>query len=226
VKVLFIGEGSTDIGKANSNPRNPRPASGVVPALARKICPSISASSIAMTWTEVPRFSPSRLKRGYEHKICAAALLAVRNECAGTICIADRDRDADRLVALAAGTSQVAELPGCRNHRIVSGVAVESIEAWTLGSPEAIAKALGLEGSQVRTLYPRGIDVESLWQQSGKEEHRPKRLLEQITQLKHRDDDGEFREAVAQLTEPLDLERACPSGFGPFAKRLREVFSA
>jgi hypothetical protein len=53
---------------------------------------------------------------------------------------------------------------------------------------------------------------------------RPKRLLERIAGLGHREDSAEFREAVAERTEIAALERACPEGFTPFAAELRAAF--
>jgi hypothetical protein len=103
----------------------------------------------------------------------------------------------------------------------VCGLAVESIEAWTLGAPEALAEELAVDVEQVRALYPAGVGVEELYENSGKEQHRPKRLLQRIAQLKHRNDTTAFRQAVAERTAVVALENVCERGFAPFAKKLR-----
>jgi hypothetical protein len=102
-------------------------------------------------------------------------------------------------------------------------LAIESVEAWTLAVPDKIAEELGVSVELVRKQYP-GLHVESMFEQSGKEEHRPKKLLERIAQLKHRADSTAFRQAIAERTEIASLEKACPQGFGPFAAALRTFF--
>jgi hypothetical protein len=140
----------------------------------------------------------------------------------GTVVVTDRDADPDRRAALEAGVARARQLfPG---HPIAWGLAVESVEAWTLGSPDAIADELDVEIARVHGEYPRGVPVEALSERSGKEAHRPKRLLERIAQLASRDDSAEFREAVAERTDVAALESACPEGFAPFAGELRVAF--
>jgi hypothetical protein len=86
VKVLFVGEGNNDIGEASEEANQPRPASGVIPTLARKVCPVIDANSIALAWTEIRRFNPAGHKRGLAPKVAAAALLADRRSAAPRRC--------------------------------------------------------------------------------------------------------------------------------------------
>ena len=59
------------------------------------------------------------------------------------------------------------------DHRIVCGVAIESIEAWILGIPTAIASVLDVDIAEVQKHY-RLKDVEDLYQNSDKAERRPK----------------------------------------------------
>ena len=54
MRVLFVGEGNNDIGYSSPSPNQPRPAGGVIPALARKVCPAIG-DSLAIRWTDIPR---------------------------------------------------------------------------------------------------------------------------------------------------------------------------
>ncbi len=221
--LLFIGEGRHDIGDSRPNPFEPRPAEGTIPTLARRICPNIASESVALAWTEIRRFNPSAQKRGYPAKIAAAVLLASRRfHCAGTAVVADRDGYADRQPEMEAGVERARQL--FPDHPAVWGLAVESVEAWTLGVPHRIAEELEVEVGPIRALYLRGIHVESLSEQSGKPDHRPKQLLERIAEYKHRRDSTEFRQAIAERTEAEELAQACPEGFGPFAERFRAAF--
>ena len=223
MKLLFIGEGRHDIGDLNPNPFQPRLARGTIPTLARQICSSIVLESVALAWSEIRRFNPSAQKNGFSAKFTAAVLVAVRKfNCEGTVAVTDRDGCEDRQSKLEEGVKSAQEL--APNHPTVWGLAFESIEAWTLGAPDALAEELGVDVKEVQQQLPRGVDVESLSEQSGKAEHRPKPLLERIAQLKHRRDCTEFREAVAERTDVESLKQICKKGFAPFAERLRMVF--
>jgi hypothetical protein len=221
VKVLFIGEGPHDIGAASSNPDQPRLARGTIPTLARRITAEIDPESIALAWREISRFNQS-VKRGYSSKLAGAALLAVKRfDCRATVAVVDRDRETGRQAELQEGADRALGLfPG---YPAVWGLAIESVEAWTLGVPDQIAEELCVDVTLVQNEYARGADIESLSERSGKLELRPKQLLERIAQLKHRSDSTEFREAVARRTDVATLARTCPQGFAPFADRLRKA---
>jgi hypothetical protein len=224
VKVLFIGEGRHDIGDPNPNSYAPRPAHGTIPSLARRICQNITSESVALAWKDIPRFSLSAQKRGFPAKITAAALLAVRKfGCGATVVVTDRDGQADRQSELEKGVDSARQL--FLQHPTVWGLAIESVEAWTLGVPDKIAEELGLDVKLVHQQFPGGLDVESLSERSGKPDHRPKQLLERIAQLRNRQDCTEFRQAIAERTDVGDLARACPKGFAPFAERLRRTLA-
>jgi hypothetical protein len=221
VKVLFIGEGPHDIGAASSNPGQPRLARGTIPTLARRVSAGIDPESIALAWREISRFNRS-VKRGYSSKLAGAALMAVKRfDCGATVAVADRDRETGRQAELQEGADRAEGLfPG---YPAVWGLAIESVEAWTLGVPDQIAEELCVDVTLVQNEYARGAHIESLSEQSGKLELRPKQLLERIAQLKHRSDSTEFREAIARRTDVATLARACPQGFAPFADRLRKA---
>jgi hypothetical protein len=222
VKVLFTGEGPHDIGDSSLNPDQPWPARGVIPTLARRVCAGIAPESIALGWREIGRFSGSAQQRGFPGKVVAAALLAVRRfGCGATVAVADRDREVSRRADLEEGVSRSQRL--FPRHPAVWGLAVESVEAWTLGVPEKIAEVLAIDVASVQNEYSRGVSVESMFQQSGRLEHRPKQLLERVARLKHREASTEFREAISKRTDPVALARACPQGFAPFADRLRRA---
>lgn len=222
MKVLFVGEGNHDIGPAGESSGRPRPATGVVPALARRVCPAISAESIALAWHDISRFSP-RARRGFEAKVAAAILLSARRfDCAGTICVNDRDGDETRLEGLCRG-EMAGRLSVGASHATAVGEAVESIEAWTLGAPVPLADELGIPVERVRSALPKK-HVEALRESSEKEEHRPKAVLTRIAALANASDSTALRRAVAERTSVADLEAACPTGFAPFARNLRASF--
>lgn len=224
MKVLFIGEGRHDIGDPNPNSHEPRPAHGTIPTLARCVLPNISSESMALAWREIIRFNPSAQKRGFPAKVAAAAFLAARKfGCAATVVVADRDGQADRQSGLEEGVDRARQL--FPQHPTAWGLAIESVEAWTLGVPDKIAEELGVDVKLVQQQYPGGMGVESLSERSGKPDYRPKQLLERIAQLKHRQDCTEFRQSIAEKTDVDALARACPKGFAPFAEQLRKAFS-
>ncbi len=234
MKVLFVGEGNHDIGAAEASWGQPRPARGVVPVLAHRACPSIQikgvdstakkeADSIALSWHDIPRFSPKG-RKGFEARVAAAMLLSSRRfDCAGTVCVSDQDGDTDRPTALQRGKQTGLAQVGA-HHAIAVGVAVESIEAWTLGAPEAIAEELDLPLARVQSALP-SKHVESLRESSGKDEHRPKALISRLAALVHREDSTALRCAVAARTNIDSLRRACPEGFDAFARELKNAFA-
>lgn len=219
MKVLFVGEGPNDMGLA-SYPPAPRPAAGTIATLAQKVCPVIAPESIALGWGELSRFNRDARKQGYEFKIGAAVEIASRHDCGGTVCVADRDRDETRLHKMRQAMDEALQRrPG---HQGVCGLAIESIEAWTLGDPKAIAEALGVEEGSLP--HYKAAKVEELYQRSGKPENKPKQLLDEICNIKHLKDCTEFRESVAAATDLERLKKNCPSGFKPFAEKLQAVF--
>ena len=221
MKVLFVGEGPHDVGRESRNSlEEPCPAGGVVTTLARRVVSSIGADSLALRWSELVRFHPSA-KKGFAGKVAAAALLSRRYECVGTICVADRDRKPDREQAMQDGQQRALAISS--THPVVCGIAVESIEAWTLGAHGALADELGIDAKHVRAELL--TDVESLYENSGKPKYQPKAVLQGLAQKVHRDDCVNLRVAVAERTNLAELERACPAGFAPFAKALREAFA-
>jgi hypothetical protein len=224
VNVLFVGEGSNDIGCADYSPNQPRSAGGVVPTLARKLCPLIG-DSLAIRWTEITRFSKGKVRRGFAAKVAAAMLLSQAHGCSGTICVLDCDGCPERLDELQEGKERGAAALG-GTHPTACGIAVESIEAWTLGDRQAIAQELAVSEPDVSGLYPRGKKVEELRESSKQENYRPKALLKRIAQLGHREDSTAFRQAIAERTDIARLEHFCPRGFEPFAEEVRREFGS
>jgi hypothetical protein len=211
MKLLFVGEGPHDVGHDPSQ-QDVFAAGGVIPALVRRAGVPVGADSKATWWRRLTRFS----KRGLEGKAKAALLIAERRHgCQGVVLVVDNDAkdDEHRLESLERGAVDASVPVAC-------GLAVQSIEAWTLGAPTAIAEELGLTTEEVRELYP-SRPVEELHENSGKEELRPKTLLQRLVSQVHRNDSAEFRQAVAERTSVAELEASCPRGFKPFVQELK-----
>jgi hypothetical protein len=232
LKILFVGEGSHELGAAQPG-YGPRPATGPVPVLARRICPLLRQVHLGIRWAEIGLFSLNRKqldrdirKSGYQTKAKRAVLLsAIAFKCNGTICIADADTaPKDCLEQIRQGQTEGLETVG-GHHGAACGVAFQSIDAWTLGARTALAVVLGVTVEALRQYYP-AKHIEELTNQSGKEEHRPKAILEQIASSHGRPADTDFRTAVAERTEIEELEKECPKGFKPFADDVRRAFAA
>ena len=221
MKVLFVAEGPNEIGHPDMAP-HPRPARGVVPILTNKVAANVDVESLAIFWREIPILPKEGKRRGWTAKVAAAMLLAWRNGLKGTICVSDKDRDDDRLPTMEAGMVRGRNaIPGA--HPAVCGVAVESIESWTLGAVSALATVLKVDCAAIHQNY-KVADVEDFYQRSGKPEKRPKELLERIAQLGNETDSTEFRERVAYVTAIDELTKSCPRGFKPLAEKLRSAF--
>lgn len=104
------------------------------------------------------------------------------------------------------------ELP---DHPVVVGVAVRSVEAWTLGAPDALAKVLRIEPSQIKKSLS-GRAPESISPGVAKQ------ILGEIAKLGGESDSTALRERAAEQTEISVLARACEQGFAPFAEEVRK----
>lgn len=219
MKILFVGEGRHDIGASSFAPQ-PRTASGVVATLSRKIRPMISGESVALSWTEISLLS--RSKKGLEHKLVAARELVKRHGCDGIIAVIDQDGDGARIQSLKVGQQRIAS-DVMNSYPVAVGVAIESIEAWTLGDPDAVGTVVNSSREEVLRHYKLSR-VESYYERSGDVSRRPKRILELIAALIHTEASETFRREVAELTDIATLERVCPNGFAPFAEDVRVNF--
>lgn len=231
MKVLFVGEGRNDVGNSHNDPV-PCLATGVIPTLIQRVHPIIS-EAIAHRWTHIPRI-PLNIKkldremkrRGYKAKVFGAVLLgALRYGCDGRICVVDGDTaDDDCLEQMKEGKDEALNAIG-RKHVVACGVVYQSIEAWTLGAPDAIADELGIEPASIRRLMP-SKHIEDLKETSGVVKQRPSVILREIVALGHKVDCTELRVAIAARTDLAALEAACPRGFKPFADELRQCLKS
>ncbi|MBI4568312.1 MAG: hypothetical protein HY719_07930 [Planctomycetes bacterium] len=239
MKVLFVGEGPHDIGRAPPHGgKRERPAGGVVFNLARRAVPSIGEDSISLTWLSVADLAPKSRKpgkgvpRGWRKKVGAAVLLSTtRYGCAGTVMVVDegdhqtKSRRSLAGVELAEGAIQAGR--NNRDHAIATGVVVQSIEAWTIGAVDALAREVGVSVKTLTTKYPEVAQPESLHQEKETGDMRAsKPLLQEIARSCGQDADTAFRERVARTTNVDKLAKTCPLGFRPFLEQLREHFNA
>ncbi len=118
MKVLFVGEGTHDIGPPDM-PGTPRMARGVVPSLVRRLLPRIAPDSLALSWTDLSHFVPKDLAVSKREllgsplvkRVKTAALVSSRRlHCEGTICVHDRDGKLDRLAELECGRQRAREI--------------------------------------------------------------------------------------------------------------------
>lgn len=221
MKILFVGEGRHDIGTHEFPPRPGAPDAFLL-GICQKLVPEISSDSIAIKWSQINLFSKDR-RRGLDRKLLAASQLAASHGCVGLIAVVDQDRDEDRIRILNETRNAIALREPTQ--RAAVGVAIESIEAWVLGDPAAIASTIGKTESEVLSVY-RLASVESLYERSGNHETRPKGIVSRIAAIAHSEDSAEWRCDVADRISISTLERNCPSGFKPFADDVRRVFSA
>ncbi len=218
--MLFVGEGTHDVGpnEFGAPAHQGRPARGVVPRLEARVVERIDlASSRALTWHEIPLLSRDR-KPGLDRKVKGAALIASRSMgCAALVCVHDRDggRNAHRLDDMVRGADEVKTLP------VVCGLAVESIEAWTLGAYHALAAELEVDVARLRKHYDPA-QAETFLPHSAKVEKQSKGLLERVATEGHRAPDLALREAVAERTDVGALAERCPEGFETFRKQLEK----
>lgn len=221
-RVLFIGDGKHDIGEPEYWSDDAFPAGGVVPRLAERISLIDRPGSLAMRWAhpKLARLPRDRTTRGYEDKLRAAKIQIEYRvlPVEGIVCVVDKDNKKHReLPGVAHGLATERCLIAC-------GVAVRSIEAWTLGARQALADVLGTTTQELSRACP-SIPTEELYESSGKQEHRPKALMTKLAKkFGHRPDSLELREEVAAQTDIAELVKNCPEGFAPFVAALRAAF--
>ncbi len=168
---------------------------------------------------------PVAQKHGYSAKYVAGALLAVKSfGCKATVAVADRDGETQPRPTWRTAPSWPSNCS--RSIRRFGGWQSTRSKRGRWACRTRLPRNWVWMSHSCKMSIPRGVDVESLSERSGKRERHPKQLLERIAQLKHRNDSTEFREAVAERTDPAGLAQACAQGFAPFAERLRRAFGA
>jgi hypothetical protein len=179
-----------------------------------------------MRWSHprLARFQPknrAQRTRGYEAKVRAALLQIDRGVLPvdGLVCVVDEDNDPDRR-----GLPDSIHVHASERCPIAAGVAIRSIEAWTLGARTALAQVLGAKKNLIEKTCSSG-HIEEFYESAADPSRRPKHILQRLAEeLGHVKDSLELREEIASLTDPDELCEACPLGFAPFAAALRAAF--
>lgn len=221
MKVLVVGEGPSDVGSDGGSADGTSSGGGAIGVFVQRLIGGDEpAEVLGIRWRNLARYS-KRGATGFEAKVAAAMLVSKkRYGCDAVVCVADRDRETERLGAMERGRLRgESSVPG---HPTVCGLAVESSEAWALGDPGALAAELGVARADIERRYPKGRSLEELYDHSGKEQYRPKRLLGELLEDAGREDGPEFRVALAKGANLKTLEQRCPSGFGAFAAEIRQ----
>lgn len=220
MKVLFVGEGNNDIGRSFGGIELQK-ATGVVPTLCRLMRPHIDDDSVAVSWKQIRLHCRTKALPGYDRKLKLAVELAIENGCTGTIAVVDEDNKPQRRSVLSEARNAIASDEETKLHRVAIGVAVKSLEAWTLADHEAIASVIGC-APECDGYRP--AQVEHLYQESDKPLKRPKDLLKRVLELGHLEDSTDIRVDIAKQSNIETLKRHCPTGFKPFAEEVCERF--
>lgn len=207
MRVLFVGEGVTDVGGERH--------AGVVPRLTEKVLEARVGSPVTLKAerTPLPRFHRSR---GYEAKVVIAIKEADREGFDAITIVVDRDGQKERMKKLRQGAddaSREVPLPA------VVGLAVETLEAWLLADEQAIRETLDCD-------VPSGPDPEKLSGRPGTDLHPKDRLAKLLAADAHTQRTNIERfEAIAERADVGVIERRCKQGFAPFAKEVRRVLA-
>lgn len=225
MKILFVGEGDHDIGGA-SETGGDRAPNGVVPTLAHRVCPNINLrdGSASKSWQSIPVLLKDRSPGSTRYRKARNAVTYSHSQgFDGTVVVIDRDRDENKAQEIRDGLNRGAQLAG-DGHLVAGGVAVESIEAWTLGAPTAICQELNVSVKQLMSVYKPARVERDLYANSKKPAKNSKSVLRKVCELGNQTPTADFRRRVAAVTDVAELERNCPEGFAQFANELLKAF--
>ena len=142
--------------------------------------------------------------KGYEKRCIRWMLEAEKRGYDAIVLLVDRDGVETRMTEVnAAQDSSLAAI------RRALGVAIESFDAWMLADHVALSKVLG-------TVVQRQPDPERIAD--------PKEAFRRLFQNAQRD--GSISEHYAEIGAVADLSELtnrCPSGFAPFAERVKSL---
>ncbi len=153
---------------------------------------------------------PTRIKHKSARKVQNAILLAKARGCRAVVILIDRDTepDSERIILLKKGRDSLATYVGYPACAV--GCAVETFDAWMIADGKAIKQAGGAGNHK---------NPESLDGKEGTGKH-PKDIAANIFDGKR--NLSKKYAVVAENTDLLSLEKACPKGFKPFANEVRE----
>lgn len=154
--------------------------------------------------------------QGYAGKIRAAMTQADIEAFDGLVFVMDRDCVPERLSELRSGI-QAGREAGVPIPTVL-GLCVETVEAWLLGDPAAVAEILEIPKDQI-PLNPESF--------AGKENsgQHPKDVMTVLMDQspKRAPDPTQVYGDIASVADLETVAKACPKGFAPFRKALEEL---
>ena len=217
MKLLVVGEGSTEYGYGQRLDLANTTEEGVADILIRRLLEAPSSQDLVLDAIpyggRLPR-QPADASYGSDEarRVAVRAREAARRSCDAMVIYHDADRQHEsRRAALEQGTAG-APVP------TIFAIPIETIEAWLLADPAAFERAFGCRHAQ---------DVrrpENLW---GNRRDASSRHPKQVWRRACADVNLDHRLSTsACIAEQLDLaavEAACPQGFARFASDLRRA---
>ena len=220
-RILFVGEGVTDVGDAKTvsplwlsdegsggDAQDEREPRGVVPILVLRSLREASQQDVPVE--RHTRYLRRLHGRSFARKIKVAMVDAVRMGADGVVIVVDRggQKNRARLDEMRRGKEN-AEEDGVRVPAAL-GIAIEELEAWLLADEQAIARVLGV---QVKGPHP---DPESIGDPKA-------RLKQEYHADSSRREDWERHEAVAEALSLDVLRKRCPKGFEPLRAEVAQA---
>ncbi len=209
-RYLLVGEGPTDLGAFVDYEL----LGGAVRIFTLKsLCDQRGLPRAAVELAPRPLKAIRKHRHGYAGKVLAAMTEADIEGFDGLIFVMDRDRDTDRLSELRSGlqAAREAEIP----IPTALGLCIETVEAWLLADPAAVAEVLEVPKDQIPP-NPEKLD--------GKESsgQHPKDIIALLIE-KSPKEDLDLGQVYGDIAESADLDtvaKACPKGFAAYQKEL------
>ncbi|HQU43758.1 MAG: hypothetical protein B7Z73_12430 [Planctomycetia bacterium 21-64-5] len=215
MRILVLGEGPNDLGHIAADGTLLQP--GTIPILVERLIKDVAPGLVieleAMFWRDLRAHRGT----GFDRKLELAYGLYGRR-LSGIVGAVDRDgaKNRSRAQQLDAGAQALAEL----GFPVAVGLSVETIEATLLADEDALRHALGDDSIDCQP------DPESLLSRDEASDRNSKgRLRRLILDSPAGANSNDFSMHYAEIARRGDLtllERRCPSGFGVFARSVRE----
>ncbi|MFO0952441.1 MAG: DUF4276 family protein [Isosphaeraceae bacterium] len=206
--IEVTGEGATDVGKTERNPKaKGLPDRGVVPPLLSALCGR--PENLRVRCQPLAQLQHGNLQR----KVRFAKEKAYYNKAHAAVFVVDTEGDAPRkvLAQLRAGRDEkLAEFP------MAVGVAHPCIEAWLLADADAIRGATRRD-----TELDLPPEPESLPAPRRDRSRNPKTELARLAGEIERTPARVATEIARSIRELSRVEASCPEGFAPFAEEVR-----
>ena len=194
MNVLIVAEGKHELG-------------GSLETLVRRLLPFDLTITFDDVRGHVPKLHPIKGGFDYEKKALQWVMLADKRGFDAIVLLVDEDDQSERIKGFRRAQEQMA--PPTTLPRAL-GVAVHTYDAWMLADEKALSDVL----SRVIQCQPAPETIRD-----------PKSVCQQL-----RDDSpdcelglAEMYARVAEKTRLEILEQRCPSGFRPFAERVRAL---